>query len=83
MVDFDGYISDDIDYYYDKEDTECKIITMESMVSMVLATTPSDTHDLTKNQPHCVDPNNIKPGMDYFLGKAHYDNTGKWIITFN
>ena len=43
----------------------------------------SSIDDLTKNPPHCIDPDKIKPGMDFFLEKAHSDNSGKWGITYN
>ena len=56
---------------------------MEYMASVVLTTAPTDTHYLTKNPPHFVDPNNIKPGMNYFLKKAHYDNSKKGVVTYN
>ena len=72
-----------MDYSYDKEDPECKIITMESIVSMVLTTASTDTQDLTNNPSHCVDPHNIKPGAYYFFEKAHCENYGKWVITYN
>ena len=82
-----GYLgrrsSDNMDYYYKKEASEWKNITMESMVSMVLTNATTDTHDLTKNTPHCVYPDNINPGMDYFLKQAHYDNYRKCVITYN
>ena len=48
-----------MDYYYDKKDPECTIITMESMDSMVLTIVPTCTHDLNNNTPHCLDPDNI------------------------
>ena len=53
------------------------------MVSVVITNTPTDTHGFTKNPPHHVDPDNINPGMDYFLKKAHSENYGKWGITYD
>ena len=81
--DLGSFRSDDMDYSYDNEAPECKIITMKSMVFMVLTTAPTDTHDFTNNPYHCIDTDNIKPGMDYFLEKAHYENSAKYVMTYN
>ena len=70
MGDLVSCSSDDMDYSYDQEAPECKITTMESMVSMVLTNVPTDTHNLTKNPDHFIDTDNINPGMDYFLEKG-------------
>ena len=70
MGDLSRCISGDMDYSYDKEDPECKIINMESMVYMVITNAPTDTHDLSKNPPQCVDPDNIKSGVYYFFKKG-------------
>ena len=83
MGDLGRFSSDDMDYSHDKEALDCKIITMESMVSMVLTSAPTNNHGLTNNPPHCVDTNNNKAGMDYFLKKEHSGNDGKWGITYN
>ena len=61
-------------YSSDKEDPKCKIITMESMVSMVLTNVPTYNHNFNKNPPHCKYHDNINPGMYSFLKKAHYHN---------
>ena len=45
---------------------------MESMVYMVITNAPIDTHDLAKNPPHCVDTDNIKPGVYYFFEKGTF-----------
>ena len=75
MGDLSRCISGDMDYSYDKKDPECKIINMESMVSMVITNAPTDTHDLSKNPPQYVDPDNIKSGVYYFFKKGTF-----WIL---
>ena len=39
---------------------------MEPMFSPIITNAPIDTHDLTKNLLHCVDPDRVNPDMDYF-----------------
>ena len=77
MVEVIRCSSDDFYCSYYKEDPGCKIISMGYMVSVVITNTPTDTHGFTKNPPHHVDPDNINPGMGYFLKKAHSENYGK------
>ena len=81
MGDLGWSSSDTIDYSYDKEAPEFKIVVMESMVFMFLTDTPTDTHDLTKNPNQCIYPETIKPSMDYFLKKANSENDRKWEVS--
>ena len=73
----------DMDYSYDKKAPGCKIVTMEYIVYMFLTNSPTDTHHLNNNPPHWVYPDNINPVMDDFPEKAHYENSGKRVITYD
>ena len=65
------------------EDTECSILTMDPMVSLVLTTAPTDTHDSTNNLLHCIDPGLVNPDMYYLPKNSYSDYSCHWDINYH
>ena len=76
-------ISGDMDSPYDMEATECSIITTESTVSPNLITASTYTHYLIKILLCCVDPDSVKPDMDYLPETLHSNDYGQWGNTYH
>ena len=66
ITDLVRFNSDDMSPLYEAGDPECSNITMKTVVSPFLTTTPTYTHDFNKNVLHCIYPDNVNPDMDYF-----------------
>ena len=75
--------SNDMNYLFLMDSTECTIITTESTFSMVLTNAPKYTHDFTNNIILCVYTYIVSSDMDYLPKNIHSDDPWKWEINYH
>ena len=83
MGDSDWCSSYDMNSLNDTMAPECSIITMENIVSRVIASVPTDTYNLTNNILHCIDTYIFKFDVDYLPQNLYSYYDGQWGITYH